>query len=99
MHEKRPKRGKILVGFLVLAFLGLGVWAHTASADHNIISLYPADESYDIPINANIQVQFAASMDTGTVGIEFDDEYGNEIDGSYHWSTTTNPDDTLLFIP
>ncbi|RLF53479.1 MAG: hypothetical protein DRN28_07000, partial [Thermoplasmata archaeon] len=67
----------------------------------SIVSVNPADKSWHIPINTQITIQFSETMDKGSVEDSFclEDEYGQEIEGTFEWSSTDKTDDTVTFTP
>ena len=88
----------VLIGIL-LGIFAEGAWAQPAPP--NIVSQSPADAAINVLINTPIRIQFNMTMDTsaGHSSIEVEDEYGRDVAGAIQWMTTTNSNDTLVFIP
>lgn len=87
----------VLLFIILLAFFAEKSFAQVP----NIVSQSPADQALNILINIRITIQFNMTMNTnpGAGSINLQDEHGQDVAGSIQWSTTTNPNDTLVFIP
>jgi len=64
-----------------------------------VVSKSPDDRSVGQSVNTAVTIQFDMTMDTGSLYFELEDEYWNEIDGTFSWSQTVDPDDTVTFTP
>ncbi|MEA3478482.1 MAG: Ig-like domain-containing protein [Bacteroidota bacterium] len=91
-----PKFLNILMVFiLVCMFAPLA--GHTAPP--TVDSVIPADKTAGVSVNASITVQFDREMDTGTIEIELEKSFGDDISGSLSFASTVYSNDTAIFTP
>jgi hypothetical protein len=64
-----------------------------------VVLTSPDDRSVGQSVNTDITIQFDMTMDTTSLYFEMEDDYENEIDGTFSWSTTVSPNDTVTFTP
>ena len=95
--------GLVSVVFLGLVILTITIPSFNAhAADYPIVvSVSPADGEVRVPIDTTIVIQFDKEMDTASVenNVEIEDQFGNEIQGAFSWSTMVRPSDTVTFTP
>jgi hypothetical protein len=90
----------VFLGLVILTITILSLNAH--AADYPIVvSASPADGEVRVPIDTTIVIQFDKEMDTASVenNVEIEDQFGNEIQGAFSWSTMVLPSDTVTFTP
>ncbi|MEM4204494.1 MAG: Ig-like domain-containing protein, partial [Candidatus Methanomethylicaceae archaeon] len=93
-NQRNPEIFYIL--FVIFSFLLIlkGVWAQPS-----IISVTPADKSFNNPINTKIKIQFSTSMNPASGWVLVEDEFDTPVEGNLIWSQTVVSNDTLTFIP
>ncbi len=64
-----------------------------------IVSVAPAANSFDALSKTCIAVQFSTTMDPGASWFDVWDESNQGVTGTFHWTTTTFKNDTLIFTP
>jgi hypothetical protein len=66
-----------------------------------VVSVSPAHGAVLVPIGSSIVIQFSMQMYRPSVEYEvgLEDQYGNFIPGTFAWSSTVFPDDTVTFTP
>ena len=66
-----------------------------------VVSVTPADKTVRVAVDTQIIVQFSKQMDRQSVedNVELKDGFENEIPGTFSWSGTVYPDDTVTFTP
>jgi hypothetical protein len=97
------RAGLIGIGFLVSIFTAIIVPCFDAhAADYpTVVVVTPADQEVRVPIDTTIVIQFDKEMDTDSVENSFEvfDQFENEIEGTFSWSTTVLTNDTVTFTP
>jgi methionine-rich copper-binding protein CopC len=81
--------------WILFCLFPAGAWA---DAPPSVVSMAPVDGSFNVLINTTITIQFDMTMNTGSSSINLQDEHGQDVAGTIQWRTTTNPNDTLVFI-
>ncbi len=100
MDKRGRKMGNVLRISVVLVSILLGIFAEGSWAQApTVVSQTPVDQAINVLTNTSITVQFNMTMNTGSSQIYLEDEYGNDVMGTAQWTTTTNTNDTLVFIP
>jgi hypothetical protein len=66
-----------------------------------VVSVTPADKTVRVAVDTSIVIQFSKQMDRQSVehNVEIADDYDNDVDGTFSWSSTVYPDDTVTFTP
>lgn len=101
MKEMNWKANRpIVISWLTMIVL-LGFLTTNAISQPTVVSISPDNWWSWVPVNTNITIQFSESMDTASVEgfFEMEDEYNDEIIGTFSWSETAAPNDTVTFIP
>lgn len=91
------------IGFFVLIFAAIVVSCFNVhAADYpTLVAVTPADQEVRVPIDTTIVIQFDKEMDTDSVenSLEVVDQFENQIQGTFSWSTTVLTNDTVTFTP
>ena len=66
-----------------------------------VVSVSPAHHEVRVPVDTTIVIQFSMQMYRQSVENEvgIEDQYENSVPGTFIWSKTVHPDDTVTFTP
>ena len=97
------RAGVTAIGFFVLLISSIVIpYFDAHAADYpTLVAITPADQEVRVPIDTTIVIQFDKEMDTNSVenNLEVVDQFENEIQGTFSWSTTVYTNDTVTFTP
>ena len=97
------RRLLISIGFFITFILSIVIpSSNVHAADYPVVvAVSPADGEVRVPIDTDIVIQFDKQMDTNSVenNVEIIDQFENEIQGTFSWSATVHPNDTVTFTP